>query len=77
MTGSTSELSDPGHYADHEVEIDAVARLHSCFHRFRPDSCDTQLAVRFVSEEVVEVVRELAVDADWLHLVKNGLASAT
>ena len=60
-----------GHDADEEIEANPTAFLETLIDRFRPDARDSNLAVRFIRELVVHVVRQLAVDADWLQLVED------
>ena len=60
--------------ADQEVESDAVALLESRSDRFGADAGDANVALGIVFELVMHVVRELAVNADRLQLVKHGVA---
>jgi hypothetical protein len=43
---------------------------------FCPDAGNPHLAVGLVGEPVVHVVRQLAMNADWLNPMKNRLATA-
>ena len=63
-----------GDHADEEVEADAIARLQSGREHFGADARNPQLAAGFVRECVMHVVRELAVNADWLHSMEHGVA---
>lgn len=60
--------------SNQEVESDAVALLESRSDRFGADACHAHVALGIVLELVVHVVRELAVNADRLQLVKHGFA---
>jgi len=60
-----------GDNADEEIEADAIAMLQAGGDRFRPDTRDPHVSLRIVDELKVHVVRELAVDADRLQLVKD------
>jgi hypothetical protein len=63
-----------GHNAHEEIEAYPSAFLKTLIDCFRPDARDSNLAIRFISELVVHVVRELAVDADRLQLVEDSVA---
>jgi len=67
---------DAGDDADKKVEADAVAFPQARAERFLADARDPDLAVGFVGEGVVNVVRQLAVDTDRLQLVKDGVAGS-
>jgi len=60
-----------GDNADEEIEADAIAMLQAGADCFRPDARDAHVSLRIVDELKVHVVRELAVDADRLQLVKD------
>jgi len=60
-----------GDNADEEIEADAIAMLQAGADRFRPDARDAHVSLRIVDELKVHVVRELAVNADRLQLVKD------
>jgi hypothetical protein len=60
--------------AEHEVEADAVAGLDAWRNRFAADARHPHLAVWFVVEAVVQVVGQLAVDADRLQPMHHGVA---
>ena len=64
------------HDADEEVEADAIARLQPDADRFATDARHAHLAVGLVLERVVHVVRQLAVDADRLQAVQDGVAGS-
>jgi len=63
-----------GYDAHEEIESYPTAFLETLIDRFRPDARDSNLAIRFIREFVMHVIRELAVDADRLKLVENTLA---
>jgi hypothetical protein len=63
-----------GHHAHEEIKTYPTAFLETLIDRFRPDARDSNLAICFIREFVMHVVRELAVDADRLKLVENTLA---
>ena len=63
-------------HADEKIEADLVAHLQPGRERFGPDSRDARLAIRFVGERVVHVVRQLTVNADWLHPVQHALSGS-
>jgi hypothetical protein len=63
-----------GHNAQEEIEAYVAAFLETLIDRFRPDARDTNLAIRFISELVMHVVRQLAVNADRLQLVEDSVA---
>ena len=63
-----------GHNAHEEIEAYPTAFLETLIDRFRPDPRDSNLAIRFIGEFVVHVVRQLAVDADRLQLVEDSVA---
>ena len=65
-----------GDHADEEVEANTIAFLKAGREYFGPDARDPHLAVGLVGELVVHVVRQLAVNADWLHSMKHRLATA-
>jgi hypothetical protein len=65
-----------GDDAHEEIEADASALLQSGLERLCADARDADLTVGFILELVVNVVRELTVDADRLQLVKYGVARA-
>ena len=69
-----SGLVHAGHDTHEEIESNSTAFLKTLIDRFRPDARDSNLAIRFIREFVMHVVRELAVDADRLKLVENTLA---
>ena len=62
-----------GDDADKEVEADAFALLQARAERFLADARDPDLAVGFIGEGVVNVVRQLAVDTERLQLVQDGV----
>src|SRR5688572_24918433 len=59
-----------------EVEPHAIPRLQSHADGFAPDSSDSRLAVRLISEGVVHVVRQLAVNTDRLQTMQHGVAGS-
>ena len=61
---------------DKEIEADTVAGLEPNADRFSTDAGDTHLAVGLVSEFVVDVVRQLTVNADRLQAVQHGVAGS-
>ena len=63
-----------GHNAHEEIEAYPTAFLETLIDRFRPDARNSNLAIRFIGEFVVHVVRQLAVDADRLQLVEDSVA---
>jgi len=65
-----------GDHADEEVETDAIAFLKAGREDFCPDAGNPHLAVGLVGEPVVHVVRQLAMNADWLNPMKNRLTTA-
>jgi hypothetical protein len=65
-----------GDDANEEIESNPAAFLQSGLERFGSDASHACLPVRFVRERVVDVLRELAVDADRLQLVKHGVSGA-
>jgi hypothetical protein len=67
---------DGGDHPDKEVEANTIAFLKAGREYFCSDARDPHLAVRFVGELVVHVVRQLAVNADWLHSMKHRVATA-
>ena len=67
-------LVHAGHDAHEEIKSYPTAFLETLIDRFRPDACDSNLAIRFIREFVMHVVRELAVNADWLHPVEHRVA---
>ena len=69
-----SGLVHAGHDAHEEIESNPTAFLETLIDRFRPDARDSNLAIRFIREFVMHVVRELAVDADRLKLVEDSVA---
>ena len=69
-----SGLVHAGHDAHEEIKSNPTAFLETLIDRFRPDARDSNLAIRFIGELVMHVVRQLAVDADRLKLVENSLA---
>src|SRR5688572_24105063 len=60
------------HDTDEKIQADAVASLESDADGFAADPRDTGLAVGLVGERVVDVVRQLTVNADWLQAVQHG-----
>ena len=62
------------HNADEKVEADAVAGLKAVADRLAADAGDAHLAVGLVGEPVVDVVGQLAVNADRLQAVQHGVA---
>ena len=62
------------HNADQEVEADGLALLYAAADGFAADARHTDLTVGLVGEPVVDVVRQLAVNADRLNLVHDGVA---
>ena len=67
---------DRGDDANEEIEADAIAFRETGRDGFPADAGDADLAVRFVSESVVHVVRQLPVDADRLNAVQDCLAGS-
>ena len=65
---------DRGDDANEEIEADAIAFRETGGDCFPADAGDADLAVRFVGEPVVHVVRQLAVDADRLYAVHDRVA---
>jgi hypothetical protein len=63
-----------GHNAHEEIEAYPTAFLETLIDRFRPDARNSNLAIRFIGEFVVHVVRQLAVDADRLQFVEDSVA---
>ena len=59
------------HHADQKIEANLVANLEPRLERLRTDSRDSRLAVGFVRERVVHVVRQLAMNADRLHSLQH------
>ena len=59
-----------------EVEADAVAGLQARADGLTADAGHPDLTVGLVFERVVHVVRQLAVDADWLQAVQHGVAGS-
>ena len=62
-----------GDDAEDEIEDDAVARLEPLGHGLGPDAGDADLLRIVVRVDVVHVERNLAVDADRLHLAQHRL----
>jgi hypothetical protein len=60
--------------ADQKVQPDAITLLQRWCKRFAADARDAHLAVRLIDESIVEVVEQLAVDADRLHAVQHRVA---
>jgi hypothetical protein len=75
-TAAALRLMDSRNHANEEIEADAIAFLKTGRKDFRPDTRHPHLAVRLVSEPVVHVVRQLSVNADWLHPMKHRVATA-
>ena len=67
-------LPGSGDDPDQEVEYDPVALLQPGSEGLRADAGDPQLAIGLVREPVVQVVGQLAVDADRLQLVQDRFA---
>jgi len=65
-----------GHDADEEIESDAVSYLESWRERLGTDARDTRLRVRLVGKGVVQVVGQLAVNADRLHPQQYAVSGA-
>jgi hypothetical protein len=63
-------------HADQKIKADAVAFLECRRKRFAADARHAHLAVRLVSESVMEVVEELAVNAHRLHAVQHRVAGS-
>lgn len=57
---------------DEEIEADAIAGLEPWRERFGADARDVRL-VGIVVGDIVHVVRQLSVDADWLHPLKHAV----
>jgi hypothetical protein len=57
-----------------EIEPDAIALLQSGSDGLGADARNPHMALRVVRKLIVHVVRELAVNADRLQLVKHGVA---
>jgi hypothetical protein len=51
---------------DKEVERDQVASLQTSSERLWPDTCGANLTLGVIGKRVLDVVRELAMDADGL-----------
>jgi hypothetical protein len=64
------------HDPDEEVEANAVTGLKAHANRFSSHAGDTHLAVGLVGEPVVQVVRQLAVDADRLQAMEHGISGS-
>ena len=62
------------HDADQKVEPHPIAGLQSQPDGFPADASDSHLTVGLVGEGVVDVVRQLTVNADWLQAVQHGVA---
>src|SRR6185436_4033609 len=76
-TAQTSRRLDFVHardHADEEVEPNPLALLQALSKRFGPHPRNAHLPFRVVRELVVHVVRQLAVNADWLQLVQDSFA---
>ena len=69
-------LVDSSDNADEEIEADAIAFLQAGREYFCPDARNPHLAVGLVGEPVMHVVRQLAMDADWLNPMKHRVATA-
>jgi len=69
-----SGLVHAGHDTHEEIESNPTAFLETLIDRFRPDARDSNLAIRFVREFVMHVVRELAVNADRLQSMQHRVA---
>ena len=67
---------DRGDHPYEKIEANLVAHLQPGRERLGPDARDARLTVRFVGERVVHVVRQLAMNADWLNPMKNRLTTA-
>jgi hypothetical protein len=78
--GTDGRALDPAMYrcddADEKVEHHRIAVLKAVRKGLSTHACDAHRAVRFVGERVMQVVRQLAVDADWLHPMQDGLAGS-
>ena len=62
--------------ADKKVQPHLIASLQSQPDGFPTDASDADLTVGFVSKGVVDVVRQLAVNADWLQTMQHGVAGS-
>ena len=60
--------------ADEEIEADAIALLQSRSDRLGADTRNAYVALGIIRKLIVHVIRELAVNADRLQLVKHGFA---
>jgi hypothetical protein len=63
-----------GDDSNKEIQPDPIAFLQSRSDCLGANARDAYVALRVVDEVIVHVVGELAVNADRLELVKNGLA---
>ena len=64
------------HHADKKIEPNLVANLEAGLQCLRSDSRDSSLTVGFVRERVVDVVRQLTMNADRLHSVQHTFSRA-
>jgi hypothetical protein len=69
--GYTRHLSDD---AKNEIELDAIAGFDARPHGLGSDSSDPDLAAVIVGHDVVQIERDLTVDANGLDPLQNGLA---
>ena len=67
---------DCGDNSDQKIEANLVADLQARRERFGSDSRDAGLTVGLVGKRVMHVVRELAVNADWLHALQHAVSGS-
>jgi hypothetical protein len=64
------------HHAHQKIQPNAVVGLKPWRQRLGADARHMRLSVRLVGERVVQIVRELPMDADRLQPVEDGIAGA-
>jgi hypothetical protein len=72
LDSSSGALRYVGDHADDEVELDLVAYVEAARDGFLPEPRDPHLPVCIVRIDVVDVERQLSVDADRLDLADDG-----
>jgi hypothetical protein len=65
-----------GDDADQKVQPHLIAGLQPQADSFPANASDSYLTVGLVGEGVVDVVRQLTVNADWLQTVQHGVAGS-